>query len=272
MEQIDFEVLRRALEQPHAQSREILFGGLAASKAGWRARAAEGLLALHAGESTENKTLARAFGESVDAIFSPAMETLRARVGAPATEAWTAFASSTQLTHESWHDGVGFNLDALSRMPPLEQNIIRQWLHSTLSNEQRDVDWRALDAAAALGETDLLATLETHPASDVRLRVKELLAKPEAVAEELCRTFSSGHSEAAVLRALDLVPSHPTPEVRSALIARVSRIDGTFINSAMVLLEVFGGVKDAWAERPFLFRVQEQGRDGGLLKKLLGRL
>ncbi len=50
MEPIDFEILRRALEHPNENSRGVLFAGLAASRAAWRARAAEGLLKPHASE------------------------------------------------------------------------------------------------------------------------------------------------------------------------------------------------------------------------------
>ena len=269
---IDFEILRDALERPRAKSRDILFAGLAASRAAWRARAAEGLLKFSAGDHAENRALSRPFGESVDAIFGPAMDELRKRVDMPATEAWQAFAASIPQTYDSWHDGNGFDLGALARMPSIEQNLIRQWLHTRLSDAHRDVDLRELEAAAALGEGDLLAGLKRHPDADVRLRVKDLLAAPGDVAEELCHTFSSSRSEDDVLRALDLVADHATPEVRAALIQRVSKVDGTFINAAMVLLEVFGGVQDAWSERPLLFRVQEQGRQGALLQELLARL
>ena len=40
----------------------------------------------------------------------------------------------------------------------------------------------------------------------------------------------------------------------------------------MVLLEVFGNVADSFAERPFLFRVQEEGAGGPLMKELLSRV
>jgi hypothetical protein len=44
------------------------------------------------------------------------------------------------------------------------------------------------------------------------------------------------------------------------------------VNSAMVLLEVFGDVADAWGERPFLFRIQSEGARGVLLKELLAKV
>jgi hypothetical protein len=272
MKPIDFETLQRAVDHPHARSRDILFAGLASSRAAWRARAAEGLLKRYGGERADKRTLAQSFGRSAEAIFSPAMEELRKHIGIPATEAWTTFSASTELNYDSWHDGIGFDLEALARMPALEQDLIRQWLRTRLEDRLRDVDLRDLEAAAALGETELLASLKRHPEPDVRLRAKELLASPGDVAEELCRTLSRSRSEDAVLGALDLVSSHATSEVRAALIERVSKVDGTFINAAMVLLEVFGGMEDAWSERPFLFEVQEQGKRGELLQQLLARL
>jgi hypothetical protein len=272
MEPIDFEALQRAVDRPHAKSRDILFAGLAASRAAWRVRAAEGLLKLCSKERAPHKAIARPFGVSVDAIFTPAMDELRNRIGVAPSEPWGKFVVSTHQNYDSWHDGLGFDLEALARLPAIEQNLIRQWLHTKLSDRQRQIELRELEAAAALGETELLSALTRHPEHDVRLRAKDLLAKPEDVAEELCRTFTRSRSDDAVLEALDLVATYATPEVRAALAKRVSKVDATFINSAMVLLEVFGGVEDAWSERPFLFRVQSEGASGPLLKELLARV
>jgi hypothetical protein len=269
---IDFETLQAAVDRPTARSREVLFAGLAASRAAWRARAAEGLLKLYSKEGANHKALARPFGVSADAIFTPAMDELRNRIGIPPSEAWATFLASTHQNYDSWHDGLGYDLEALAGLPPIEQNLIREWLHTKLSDRQRQIELRELEAAAALGENELLSALTRHPEHDVRLRAKDLLAKPGDVAQELCRTFTRSRSADAVLEALDLVATNATPEVRAALAKRVSKVDSTFINSAMVLLEVFGGVEDAWSERPFLFRVQSEGASGPLLKELLARV
>ena len=93
MKPIDFETLQRAVDHPYATSRNILFVGLASSRAAWRTRAAEGLLKRYGGERADNRTLAQSFGRSPEAIFSPAMEQLRKRIGMPATEAWTTFSA-----------------------------------------------------------------------------------------------------------------------------------------------------------------------------------
>jgi hypothetical protein len=269
---LDFEALYDAVEHPRAGSRDILFAGLASARAAWRVRAAEGLLKLAGKEQRGHRALTHQFGSNVDAIFTPAMDELRTLINLPRSDAWSTFGASLVMNYDSWHDGVGYNLESLSQMPPLEQNLVRQWLHSRLEDRQRDVDLRDLEAAAALGETKLLESLARHPNHDVRLRAKDLLKNPADIASELCRTFSRSRSEDDVLRALDLVPSNGTPEVRDALISRVKKVDGTFINSAMVLLEVFGGVNDSWGERPFLFRVQAEGPRGPLMQELLARI
>ena len=269
---VDFETLREAVERPDVHSRDILFAGLASAKAAWRDRAAAGLLKFAGKETPDHRSLTRQFGSDIDAIFTPAMDELRALIDVPKSPAWDQFAASIPMTFDSWHDGLGYDLAALARMPKLEQDVIRQWLHTRLEDRLRDIDMRDLEAAAALEQTELLTTVADHPNQTVRLRAKELLHDEGDVAAELCSTLSNSRSEDVVLRALDLVPLHATAEVRKALIARVRKVDRTFINSAMVLLEVFGDVKDVWSERPFLFEVQEGGAQGPLMADLLARI
>lgn len=271
MKPIDFETLRKAIEQPRPASRDILFSALASERAAWRARAADALVSLYSVEGSNPRPIGRQFGASVDAIFTPVLDDLRARIGMPRSDHWPAFLASTEMDYDTWRDGVGFDLDALGRMPPAEQNLVRQWLHTKLRDRQRDIDFRELEAAAALQENELLTSLRRHPDANVRLRVKELLKQPDDVEAELCRTLSRSRSEDDVLRALDLVPGHATAKVRDALIQRVKKVDETFINAAMVLLEAFCGVTDAWPERPFLFKVQSEGARGPSLAELLAR-
>jgi hypothetical protein len=59
--------------------------------------------------------------------------------------------------------------------------------------------------------------------------------------------------------------------VKRALIHRLLKNDEFFVPMAMTMLEVFAGA-DGWAERPFLFRVQEEGVEGPLMKQLLAKV
>jgi hypothetical protein len=89
---------------------------------------------------------------------------------------------------------------------------------------------------------------------------------------ELCETIASSEDQDAVSMALDLVAEYPDAAVRQAVIARVRKVDSQFVYASMVMLAVFGGVEDAFAERPFLFEVQAQGKGGPLLEKLIARV
>jgi hypothetical protein len=127
-----------------------------------------------------------------------------------------------------------------------------------------------LEASAALGDIELLEQLKQHSDSEIRLRVSRLLGASGSAESELCGVLSRKGGELS--RALDLVPTYPTEDVKKALIARVRMVDEHFVPAAMVLLEVFGNVEDSWAERPFLFQVQEEGARGPLMKQLLSRV
>jgi hypothetical protein len=104
------------------------------------------------------------------------------------------------------------------------------------------------------------------------LRVKEALGDTDSVVAELCETIANSRDADAVSTALDHVTNYPTDAVKQAVITRVRKVDSQFIYASMVMLEVFGGVDDAFAERPFLFEVQEQGGDGELIEKLIRRV
>ena len=55
------------------------------------------------------------------------------------------------------------------------------------------------------------------------------------------------------------------------MIARLRKNDEFFVPVAMTMLEVFAGA-ESWAERPFLFRVKEEGPQGPLMKELLAKV
>jgi hypothetical protein len=216
--------------------------------------------------------LARDFGKEPEAILMRLLDELRDLIGEPRTEGWTRFVNSLALDLDAWRDGTGYDLEALNSVSDIERGALRQLFRARLENRNRTPDWRDLDAARALGEMQAIEQLKDDPAADVRLRSKLIAGSPADVATELSRTLRSSRDDDAVSQALDHVSTHATDQVKEALIERVARVDANFINAAMVLLEVYGGVDDAWSERPFLFKVQAEGRGGALLKMLIARV
>jgi hypothetical protein len=268
---VDLPTLQHAIDSPTPETRALLFAHLANRTAALRAKAAEGLLELYATRRFRGG-LARDFGKEPEAILMRLLDELRDLIGEPRTESWTRFVNSLVLDLDSWRDGLGYDLEALRTVSDIERGALQQLFKARLENRNRKPDWRDLDAAQALGELDVVAQLGDDQDADVRLRSKLITGTDADVATEVTQTLRSSRDEDAVSRALDHVPTHATDEVKEALIERVGKVDANFINAAMVLLEVYGQVDDAWAERPFLFKVQAEGRAGPLVKELIGRI
>ncbi len=268
---MDMPTLQAAIEAPSPATRALLFAHLANSKAAVRAKAAEGLLKLYAPQP-HRPGLARDFGSEPEAILSRSLVELRELIGEPESPHWKRFVASLEMTMDAWRDGTGYDLAALAAMSELERGAIREMIATRLGNHNRGADWRDLEAAAELGLTEAIAQRADDDDPQTRLRVKEALGDSDAVIAELCATIASSPDADAVSKALDHVTNHPTDAVKQAVITRVRMVDSQFIYASMVMLEVFGGVDDAFAERPFLFQVQRQGRDGELMRQLIGRV
>lgn len=268
---MDLPTLQAAIDEPTPATRALLFAHLADAKAAVRARAAEGLLKLYA-TRRHRGGLARNFGSEPEAILTRVLDEMRELIGEPASAAWSRFVASLEMDRDAWRDGTGYDLAALREMNEIERGAIGEMIATRLSNNQRRADWRDLEAARELELTEAIAGRVDDHDPQTRLRAKEALGDRSAVIEELCETIARSGDPEAVSKALDRVSSYPTNAVREAVIARVRMIDSQFICAAMVMLEVFGGVDDAFAERPFLFAVQAQGREGELIEKLIARV
>jgi hypothetical protein len=268
---MDMPTLQAAIDAPTPETRAVLFAHLANSKAAVRAKAAEGLLKLYATQRHRGG-LARDFGSEPEAILMRQLDELRELIGEPKSGAWTRFVSSLEMDMDAWRDGTGYDIAALRDMKDIERGAIREMIATRLGNKNRGADWRDLEAAEALGQNDVIAGRADDDDPRTRLRVKEALGDTESVVAELCETIANSRDSDAVSKALDHVTNYPVEAVKQAVITRVRKVDSQFIYASMVMLEVFGGVDDAFAERPFLFEVQEQGKDGELMNKLIARV
>jgi hypothetical protein len=268
---MDLPTLQAAIDEPTPATRALLFAHLADAKAAVRAKAAEGLLKLYA-TRRHRGGLARDFGSEPEAILTRVLDDLRELIGEPASAAWARFVASLEMDMDAWRDGTGYDLAALREMNEIERGAIREMIATRLSKKNRGADWRDLEAARVLELTAAITSRVDDQDPQTRLRAKEALGDAGAVIEELCETIARSRDADAVSKALDRVSGYPTDAVRDALIARVRKVDSQFIVAAMVMLEVFGGVDDAFSERPFLFEVQARGREGELMEKLIARV
>lgn len=268
---MDSPALQRLIDEPTPATRGLLFAHLANSNAAVRAKGADGLLKLYA-TRPHRDGLARDFGSDPEAILAPCLDELRDLIDEPKSEAWARFVSSLEMDIDAWRDGTGYDLAALGQMNEIERGAIREMIATRLGNLNHPVDWRDLEAATVLGLRESLARRTDDADPRTRLLAKEALGDSAAVIAELCDAIANGGNADVVSKALDEVANYPNEAVRQAVITRVRKVDSHFITASMVMLEVFGGVEDAFAERPFLFEVQAQGKGGELMEQLIGRV
>lgn len=268
---MDMPALYDVIDNPTPASRAVLFAHLANAVAAVRARAADGLLKLYA-KQPHRAGLSRDFGSEPEAIRMPCLDELRALIDEPQSGAWPLFIASLELDQDAWRDGTGYNIAALAEVNEIERGAIREMFATRFGKSNHGVDWRDCEVATALDMKDALAKRLDDGDPQTRLRAKEALGLTDDLVAEICDVLANSTHRDTVSKTLDRVADHPTEAVKQALIARVRKVDDQFIYSSMVLLQVFGGVEDAFAERPFLFDVQEQGADGELMQRLIGRV
>ena len=158
------------------------------------------------------------------------------------------------IGYEQWHDGIGYDLQALAGMTPEDRAAVETILIRQLVGPG---DWRDVEALAALATPGAMAALKVaarHRNPEVSNRALEVLAAagPEAGAgleDDIVRAVKNG--------ALDLAQSHPTPRVKRALLdcARLAE-PTTRMHAAAMLMYLCGkaGEPFDWSQRPFFLR------------------
>ncbi|MGE0191137.1 MAG: hypothetical protein AB7T63_03755 [Planctomycetota bacterium] len=105
-------------------------------------------------------------------------------------DAAARFERSMAIDYEKWHDGIGYDLDAIDGATPAERQRIERLLLA-----RRYADWRDVEA---------LARLRT-PAAEAELRIARERGSPEvrmAVLRHAPWLVSDAEREAALVRAL----------------------------------------------------------------------
>jgi hypothetical protein len=168
------------------------------------------------------------------------------------------FLDSMVIDRERWHDGVGYDLEALELLDEEDRSRVETLLIQHLDDAG---DWRDLEALVSLGTPDARAAVEAalnH--RDTRVRryaLRTLLddSDPERRAEledlVVARVRRGDH---------ELAERLPTPRVKAALLEAAREADdASRVHSAAMLLYLCGQASDPfdWSQRPFLLRFAE---------------
>ena len=181
------------------------------------------------------------------------------------TKAYERFVASMDIDYERWHEGIGYDLDALREMEPDERFRTEHWL-ITRAGE----DWRDLEALLAIGSNAARAAVVEQLRTgklEQRLQAARLLRDDPALAGDIEAAAIAGLESALLYYglsiALDLATTLRTPALIDALFRAALRDEGeAAVHAAARLAFIHGKAKEEfdWDLRPMFLRFNTQDR------------
>jgi hypothetical protein len=171
------------------------------------------------------------------------------------------FEASMVIGYEQWHDGIGYDLEALAQMTEAERQAVGKVL--TARVRSREAEWRDTEALAALGGADAKAalrhTMETGDLETQLHAARELDAMGEKVEIEkiIAKVLKRGGFGQGVSMALLMVPEYDSPYMRKVLLECAQEGDRAVrVHAAAMCLYLAGLAKEPfeWAQRPFFLQ------------------
>lgn len=169
------------------------------------------------------------------------------------------------IDYEKWHDGVGYDLDAIREASQDERQAIEILLFNRGTR-----DWRDVEALAALDTAGARAALRQAKYShehDVAMAVAryapDLLSDEEQTAA-IVRALQSAQFYEGLSEALDQAEEHHPPAVIDALLRGMIERDGDVaVHFAALVLYLHGKADSSFdmAQRPFFLTFNTPDRD-----------
>ena len=175
------------------------------------------------------------------------------------------FTKSMEIDYGKWHDGIGYDIDAIKLASQTERKTIEQML---INHSPRD--WRDIEA---LAEIDTISARETiknamkNPNPDVRVAVTRFA--PNLVTNsERSQSIIDALQHAEIFNGLsqvldDIEEYHPT-EVKEALkTGLLSREGEVAVLFAAMLFYIYGKAKEPFdmKQRPFFLQFNTENRE-----------
>jgi hypothetical protein len=168
------------------------------------------------------------------------------------------FERSMVMDYEKWHDGIGYDLEALAAATPAERSAIEAILLHRGTNDWRDVEaLAALDTPAA---NQALTAAIQHPDPQIRLAVVRhapKLAPAKERAASLAKALETAPLDGGLSQALDEAAEFHPKEIVEVLLRGVLQRDGEAAVHFAALLMFAHGKADSpfdWDQRPFFLR------------------
>jgi hypothetical protein len=182
------------------------------------------------------------------------------------SDAYNRFIASMVIDYEKWHDGIGYDLDALQAVTPAERKELEQKFLARGTRDWRDAEAlavlntdaaaRAMEAALHEGPWEVRLTAASRLMDRGRL---DRAAMGRLLVEALPQVALYG----GLTKALDLIESlvPPSSELVNALWHGVEHREGEVAFHLAAMLMYLYGLSDGqydWTHRPFLLRFNTQ--------------
>jgi len=170
---------------------------------------------------------------------------------------------SMQMDHEKWHDGIGYDVEAIAEMTGPE----RKRLVEVLTGVNGGVTWREVEALKAIdlpaARRAIKAASQDHLRVDTRLSAADAMLDSGKMKDKdfdalLARQIRALHRiEDGCTKALLLAEQYPTDRVKQALLWASWNHTECAMHCAAMLCYLCGVAKEPfdWAMRPFFLRL-----------------
>ena len=173
------------------------------------------------------------------------------------SEACQPFLDSMVMDFDKWHDGTGYDLEALEQLGPEERDSMEKLL---IKNLEQAGDWRDVEALAALGTPSARTAVDkarSHHNTRVRNYALRIILDNRH-SEDMTREEMSELEEQVVQAVkhgdFEMAESMPTVRVKKALLDSAREADREIrVSAAAFLLYLCGQASEPfdWSQRPF---------------------
>jgi hypothetical protein len=175
------------------------------------------------------------------------------------------FERSMEIDYEKWHDGIGYDIDAIRVASPIEREAIEQML---IHHSPRD--WRDIEALAEIGTKSARETIKNaikDPDPDVRVAVTRFapnLVTNSERSQSIINALQHAELFGGLSQVLDDIEEYHPKEVKEALTAGLLNRDGEVATLfAGMLFYLYGKAEEPFdmEQRPFFLRFNTENRD-----------
>jgi HEAT repeat protein len=174
------------------------------------------------------------------------------------------FEKSMEIDYEKWHDGIGYDLDAIKSASQTERKVIEQIL---IHHNPRD--WRDIEALAQIDTEDARETIKNaikDPDPAVRVAVTRYapnLVTNSERSHSIIEALQHAKIFGGLSQVLDDIEEYHPVEVKDALIKGLLRREGDVaVLFAAMLFYLYGKAKEPFdmKQRPFflLFNTEDK--------------